>query len=104
MRNACSIRLESNCTRQSASYRLGAGGTKGGTRPTSSIMDREGERRPSALGRDVFNYQARGHEGAILPHGKRPDSLTALQSHRVDSGARCNGFMKTEFGRLCQAL
>ena len=22
----------------------------------------------------------------------------------VDSGARCNGFMKTVFGRLCQAL
>ena len=28
----------------------------------------------------------------------------AMRAAGVDSGARCNGFMKTEFGRLCQAL
>ena len=28
----------------------------------------------------------------------------ACEECTVDSGARCNGFMKTEFGRLCQAL
>jgi hypothetical protein len=29
---------------------------------------------------------------------------TNLALDIVDSGGRCNGFMKTEFGRLCQAL
>ena len=31
-------------------------------------------------------------------------ALALAPSPPVDSGARCNGFMKTVFGRLCQAL
>ena len=30
--------------------------------------------------------------------------LPEIERQGVDSGARCNGFMKTVFGRLCQAL
>src|SRR5271157_5524645 len=41
-----------------------------------------------------------------LEHGllSRPVHYIRDAKPGVDSGARCNGFMKTEFGRLCQAL
>ena len=32
-----------------------------------------------------------------------PTKINVSSSQDVDSGARCNGFMKTVFGRLCQA-
>ena len=36
-------------------------------------------------------------------HLARAEVLREFEA-AVDSGARCNGFMKTVFGRLCQAL
>ena len=46
----------------------------------------------------------------ILLEAKTSDGWEAVyqislhEQTPVDSGSRCNGFMKTEFGRLCQAL
>ena len=54
-------------------------------------------------------FAAFGHHVTCVD--KDPDKIEALRrgvipiyEPGVDSGARCNGFMKTEFGRLCQAL
>jgi hypothetical protein len=40
----------------------------------------------------------------IHRHNSRRDECLRRWIEWVDSGARCNGSMKTEFGRLCQAL
>ena len=50
----------------------------------------------------ILNSILRATDDALNANPLRPHRRLATGS--VDSGARCNGSMKTEFGRLCQAL